>query len=222
MRTLANAFVFDVHDRIERLPGSTEARKAIVRTALTYLESLRSDAGGDPAFSRELAQAYIKIGNVQGNPLHRNLGDSAGALTSFTRADELLTPLAAGGDRAARRELMTVAYRTATIHQAGGNLTAATQAFSRATDLGERLVAETPDDTESLWLLGEVHAARARAATTRRDHAAVADHSVRAMAARPAPRPARSREYGQSVGALDRAQCRRRRTARGRRARTGG
>ena len=92
-----------------------------------------------------------------------------------------MTPLAAGGDPAARRELVTVAYRTAIMHQTGGNLTAATQAFARATDLGEQLVAETPDDPESLWLLGEVHASRARAATTRRDHAAVADHSVRAM-----------------------------------------
>ena len=181
VRALANTFVFDVHDRVERLPGSTEARQAIVRTALTYLEALRADAGSDGALARELAQAYIKIGGVQGNPLVSNLGDSAGALTSLALADELLTPLAATGDRAARRELVTVAYRTAIIHEAGGNLAAATQAFARATDLGEQLVAETPDDADSLWLLGEVHAARARAATTRRDHAAVADHSVRAM-----------------------------------------
>ncbi len=85
-----------------------------------------------------------QVGSVQGNPLQTNLGDSAGAMTSFARADELLTPLAASGDPAARRELMTVAYRTATMHQAGGNLTAAAQAFARATDLGERLVAEAP------------------------------------------------------------------------------
>jgi tetratricopeptide (TPR) repeat protein len=181
VRALANTFVFDVHDRVERLPGSTEARQAIVQTALTYLEGLRRDASSDRALARELAQAYIKIGSVQGNPLGSNLGDSAGALTSLARADELLTPLAAAGDAAARRELAAVAYHTAIIHQAGGNLTAATQAFARATDLGERLIAETPDDRESLSSLGEVHAARARAATTRRDHAAVAEHSVRAM-----------------------------------------
>ena len=111
VRALANTFVFDVHDRVERLPGSTEARQAIVRTALTYLEALRADAGSDDALARELAQAYIKIGSVQGNPLGSNLGDSAGALTSLARADDLLTPLAAGGDPAARRELVTVAYQ---------------------------------------------------------------------------------------------------------------
>ena len=70
VRSLANAFVFDVHDRIEMLPGSTEARKAIVQTALTYLESLRSDIGNDKGLALELASAYEKIGNVQGNPSH--------------------------------------------------------------------------------------------------------------------------------------------------------
>src|SRR6185295_3253172 len=45
VRALANAFIFDVHDRIERLPGSTEARKSLVQTALIYLENLRSEAG---------------------------------------------------------------------------------------------------------------------------------------------------------------------------------
>ena len=38
VRALANAFVFDVHDRIESLAGATEARKAIVQTALISRE----------------------------------------------------------------------------------------------------------------------------------------------------------------------------------------
>ena len=100
VRSLANAFVFDVHDRIEPLPGSTEARKMIVQTALTYLESLRSDIGNDQGLALELASAYEKIGNVQGNPLFRNLGDTSGALVSLTRAADLLRPLAEDGDLA--------------------------------------------------------------------------------------------------------------------------
>jgi hypothetical protein len=103
VRSLANAFVFDVHDRIEPLPGSTEARKMIVQTALIYLESLRSDIGNDQGLARELASAYEKIGNVQGNPLRTNLGDTTGALVSLTRAEELLRPLAAAGDLDARQ-----------------------------------------------------------------------------------------------------------------------
>jgi hypothetical protein len=65
VRGLANAFVFDVHDRIAALPGATEARRAIVRTALTYLENLREEATGDAALAHELAAAYERIGTVQ-------------------------------------------------------------------------------------------------------------------------------------------------------------
>ena len=52
VRKLANIFVFDVHDRIKRLAGSTEARKVIVQTALTYLQALRADAKGDDALAQ--------------------------------------------------------------------------------------------------------------------------------------------------------------------------
>src|SRR5207247_9016808 len=58
VRGLANAFVFDVHDRIQNLPGSTEARKAIVATGLRYLENLRRGAGADVPLRLGLASAH--------------------------------------------------------------------------------------------------------------------------------------------------------------------
>jgi len=69
VRALANEFVFGVHDRIQTLPGSTEARRALVQTALTYLENLREDAAGDAGLALELAAAYMKVARVQGDPL---------------------------------------------------------------------------------------------------------------------------------------------------------
>ncbi len=98
VRGLANAFVFDVHDRIASLPGATEARRAIVQTALTYLENLREDAAGDAALARELAAAYERIGAVQGHPLSSNLGEPEAALVSYARAEALLAPFESGGD----------------------------------------------------------------------------------------------------------------------------
>src|SRR5205814_3908303 len=80
VRNLANTFVFDVHDRIQYLPGATEARKAIVATALRYLENLRQEAGGDHSLLLELSAAYERIGDVQGMPIMSNLGDTQGAL----------------------------------------------------------------------------------------------------------------------------------------------
>src|SRR5207253_5452515 len=105
---LANTFVFDVHDRIQALPGATEARKFIVQTALAYLETLRPEAAGDSALLREIAAAYEKVGDVQGAPNRSNLGDTAGAVASYLRAEKILTDLVRPGDAAARLPLASV------------------------------------------------------------------------------------------------------------------
>lgn len=86
VRKLANSFIFDVHDNIAELPGSTRAREALVKSALEYLNSLAQEAGNDPSLQRELALAYQKVGDVQGNPTNANLGDTAGALASYHKA----------------------------------------------------------------------------------------------------------------------------------------
>ena len=45
VRKLADTFVFQVHDAIEDLPGSTAARQLLVTTALEYLNTLAGEAG---------------------------------------------------------------------------------------------------------------------------------------------------------------------------------
>jgi eukaryotic-like serine/threonine-protein kinase len=164
VRSLANSFVFDVHDRIESLPGATDARKSIVQTALIYLESLRQDAGNDPALARELAAAYLKIGTAQGAPLRSNLGDPAGAITSFGPAEALLDPLAAKGDIKARRTLMSVLSYLATVREAQGQTTDRDAALARAAQIGEGVLAANGNDTEVLSTLSDVYASIARAA----------------------------------------------------------
>ena len=169
VRSLANAFVFDVHDQIESLPGATAARKSIVQTALVYLEGLRQDAKRDPALARELAAAYQKVGTAQGVPLRANLGDAKGALVSLARARELLDPLADRGDREARRSLVRVETLIAVVKQAGGDAAGAAEATARAEAIGEALLLETPDDTELLAALSDVYAQAARVAAGRTD-----------------------------------------------------
>ena len=58
----------------------------MVRTALTYLSSLSGEAAGDPALQHELAKAYLKVGDVLGNPQTSNLGDMRAALQNYRRA----------------------------------------------------------------------------------------------------------------------------------------
>src|SRR5262245_53176074 len=80
VRALANSFLFELHDEIRDLPGSTKARSLLVRHALDYLDRLSRESTGDRTLRRELADAYLRVGDVQGNPYQANLGDVPGAL----------------------------------------------------------------------------------------------------------------------------------------------
>jgi serine/threonine protein kinase len=86
VRKLANSLMFEIHDSVKDLAGSTPTRRLIVSRALEYLDSLAHDAGDNSALQRELATAYEKIGDIQGNPYSANIGDTDGALTSYRKA----------------------------------------------------------------------------------------------------------------------------------------
>lgn len=86
VRNLANSFLFKLSPKIEKLPGSTPAREELVKLALQYLDSLSKEASGDLELQRELAKAYEKVGDVQGNPINPNIGDFKGGVQSYQKA----------------------------------------------------------------------------------------------------------------------------------------
>ena len=108
VRKLANSLMFEVHDSIKDLPGSTPARKLLVSRALEYLDSLSQEAKGDPSLLRELAAAYQRIGDVQGQPRQANLGDQAGAVASYRKAIAIQESLLSSdpGNMDLRREMV--------------------------------------------------------------------------------------------------------------------
>jgi len=110
VRKLANAVLFDYHDAIKDLPGSTPVRERLVRDALGYLDTLAHEAHGDATLQRELARAYRRVGDVQGGSLTANLGDTEGALASYRKAVRILEDLftADSSDVRTRRELASV------------------------------------------------------------------------------------------------------------------
>lgn len=89
VRGLANSLIFEIHDSIQDLPGATAARKLIVERAQEYLDNLARESSSDPALLSELATAYQKLANVQGDVKDANLGDTAKALQNFHKAVEL-------------------------------------------------------------------------------------------------------------------------------------
>jgi serine/threonine protein kinase len=86
VRKLANSVLFEYHDGIEKLAGSTPIREKMVKDALEYLDNLSAESGADPTLQRELAAAYEKVGDVQGNPFGANLGNQDGALKSYQKS----------------------------------------------------------------------------------------------------------------------------------------
>lgn len=107
VRKLATSFLFEFHDTIQNLPGSTPARKLVVQRAIEYLGKLTKRAHGDAGLQRELAEAYLKVGDVQGNPYLANLGDTEGAVESYNQAFQISQSLikANARDTEARRDL---------------------------------------------------------------------------------------------------------------------
>jgi tetratricopeptide (TPR) repeat protein len=95
VRKLANSLMFEVNDGIAELPGSTSVRKLLVTRGLEYLDALAAEARDDSALQLELATAYQRVGDVQGNYLVPNLGDSKAALTSYEKARGILTSVVA-------------------------------------------------------------------------------------------------------------------------------
>jgi serine/threonine protein kinase len=61
VRRLASSFLFEFHDAIAHLPGSTPARKLVVSKALEYLSSLEAESGSDVSLQQELATAYDRV-----------------------------------------------------------------------------------------------------------------------------------------------------------------
>ena len=123
VRQLANAALLEIHDAIRDLPGSTPARRLLVSKGLEYLDRLARDAGDRPDLQRELAGAYLKVGDVQGRPLNANLGDSAGALASYRKAVGIYESIgaAATADPSLRRELALALQRLSEILSATGD-----------------------------------------------------------------------------------------------------
>ena len=73
---MANSFLFELAPKIENLPGATPAREELISLALEYLDNLSQEASDDLELQRELAKAYEKVGDLQGNQMGANLGDT--------------------------------------------------------------------------------------------------------------------------------------------------
>ncbi len=148
VRALAGSLIFEVDDLIRDLPGSTPARQQIVTRALTYLDRLAAESADDPELRRELALAYQRVGNIQGNPNTSNLGDTQGALSSYRKALDLAEEVVRSdpADSNAVRSLAVIHEKLADTLAWTGDLSAAEEDAASALAAFEDLATRHPED----------------------------------------------------------------------------
>jgi non-specific serine/threonine protein kinase/serine/threonine-protein kinase len=155
VRHLAESFLFEFHDKIKNLPGSRPAQQLIVQRALEYLRSLEQEVRGNASLECELADAYLKVGDVQGNQYVSNLGDTAGAVASYWQAlaisEEVL--------RSDPKNVDALRYNSRAHRSIGevlplqGDATGALPHFRQAISAMERVTQAVPQDVEARFEL---------------------------------------------------------------------
>jgi tetratricopeptide (TPR) repeat protein len=94
-RRVAASLLYDVHDQIQDLTGSSKARELLLSKSLNYLDALSKEAGSSPLLQRDLANAYMRAAELQGSMGTSNLGQSDLARGSLGKALNLFQQAAA-------------------------------------------------------------------------------------------------------------------------------
>ncbi len=85
VQSLANALLFEVHDSLATIPGTTPVREMVVTKATEYLDRVAADAGTDSATRFGLGDAYARLGLLQGQVWQANVGKGEEAYKSFQK-----------------------------------------------------------------------------------------------------------------------------------------
>ncbi len=97
---LANTSFFDVNDALSRTSGTTETRRKVIESALTYLDHLSSEKYAPATLTIAIVHGYNAMGDALGAPGKPNLGDFQGALRSYRKAAAEVKKLGPGDEPA--------------------------------------------------------------------------------------------------------------------------
>ncbi|HZH34943.1 MAG TPA: protein kinase [Pyrinomonadaceae bacterium] len=148
VRHLANSFMFEINDEIQRSP--VKARELLVKRAVEYLDGLAEEAHNDASLQRELATAYQKIGDIQSGLYVSNTGNSAGALQSYSKSLAMFEALFERdkNNPEAGLELTAALTKMGEIHNKTGDIARSIEYHRRAVGLNESLVRIAPENSE--------------------------------------------------------------------------
>lgn len=116
VRDLANTLLRDITRDLRGIPGTIPVRAKVVKTALSYLDRLSREETSDTELQHDLARAYDRVGDAQGDPGGPNLGLYSDAIVSYRHA------LALAGRVAAERRDGDLLNTMAWLHLKIGDL----------------------------------------------------------------------------------------------------
>ena len=153
LRKLTNSLLFEFHDSIENLPGSTAARELVVRRALEYLDQIAAQAHDDPATLRDLSAAYERLGQIQSQAFHPHMGGTGSlqqANALFEKALEIRRRLASSNpeEMSLQLDLLGSMSSVAAVYEERGDLDRALDLQQQRLEIEERLQAK--HDSEEL------------------------------------------------------------------------
>jgi hypothetical protein len=90
VRQLANYMLFDLDEQLRTVPGNTTARADLAAKAQGYLDALSQSSSQDRALMIETVRGLVKLAEIQGSPLQRNLGSDLSAKANLEKAATLL------------------------------------------------------------------------------------------------------------------------------------
>ena len=149
VRQFARTMLFDVDTALR--DGPTAGREKLVATALQYLDRLSAERLTDTALLRDVAEAYERVGDIQGNTMQANLGRPQDARKSFDKALQLRNALAAlaPADLKNINGLMTVHERLGDQSRSDGQLDDAATHYGQAVAHASTLAKALPDNLQA-------------------------------------------------------------------------
>src|SRR5262249_46128811 len=110
------------------------------------------EAGGEAELQYELATAYGRVGDVQGNPSVSNLGRTTDALASYRKALALMEPVAARAPQNLKyqRLLAGLSFKVGQVQEQFGAFAEALAAHQRGVAIIEPITTKTDATAEDL------------------------------------------------------------------------
>jgi len=143
VRSIAQFVMFDLHDDVAKLEGSTLTRQSLINQSIQYLEHLEKTASASPDLLLDLAEGYKRLSEVTGNEQSSNLGNMEESIRLLEKAKHALDRFPSDmrtQPRALRTSIIVEAERAARIGFSNSQYEEAVSLARHTQDLSRQLL----------------------------------------------------------------------------------